>query len=276
MKLYITLDIEGVTWVTSKEQGSHGSPEWSYMRTLLTQEINAAIEGAMEAGADQFLVNEGHSKQRNIIPHELNRAALLLTGREKLLHYMHRIPEGFDAMFMIGFHAGPGKQHAVMQHTFHAYDLQVNGITLSEVGLGMALAGHYNIPTLLVTGDEETCLEAKELVPNIETVAVKKGVSNVAAIHLHPAVAQEKIRQTAKRAIERKDEIKPFFIKPPLVMDIQLYQSLMADMHEFIPGCERTSARSVRFKADNFFDLFKMFLLSSHLSMTTKGLSVMD
>ena len=91
MKLYITFDVEGVTWVTSKEQSSHGSPEWNYMRQLLTQEVNAAIESALEAGAEEILVNEGHSKHRNIIPHELNRAALLLTGREKLLHYMHQI-----------------------------------------------------------------------------------------------------------------------------------------------------------------------------------------
>jgi len=276
MKLYITLDVEGVTTVTAKEQGSHGSPEWNYMRGLLTKEINAAIEGAMEAGVEQFLVNEGHSKQRNIIPHELNRAALLLTGREKLLHYMHRINDGYEAMFMIGFHAGPATQYAVLPHTFHAYDLQVNGITLSEVGLGMALAGHFNVPTLLVTGDQATCLEAQELVPNIETAAVKEGISTVTAIHLHPEVAQEKIKETAKLAIERKDEIKPFVIEPPLVMDIQLYQSLMADMHEFIPGCERTGVRSVRFKSDSFYEIFKMFLLSSHLSMTTKGLSVMD
>jgi D-amino peptidase len=275
MKLYITLDVEGVTTVTAKEQGSHGSPEWNYMRVLLTQEINAAIEGAQAAGAEEFLVNEGHGKQRNIIPHELRREALLLTGREKLLHYMHRIDDGYEGMFMVGFHAGPDKQHAVLPHTFYAFDLQVNGITLSEVGLGMALAGHFNIPTLMVTGDHETCLEAQGHIPNIETVAVKEGVNTVSAIHLHPEVAQERIKETAQRAIERRGEIEPFFIEPPYVMDIQLYQSLMADVQGLIPGCERTGARSVRYRADSFYEIFKLFLLSSHLSMTTYGLSVM-
>jgi D-amino peptidase len=276
MKVYISLDVEGVTTVTAKEQGSHGTPEWNDMRVLLTQEINAAIEGAMEAGVEEFLVNEGHGKHRNVLPRELNRNALLLTGREKLLHIMHGISADFAGMFMIGLHAGPGKQHAVLPHAFHAFHLQVNGITLSEVGMGMALAGHFNVPTLMVTGDQETCLEAKELVPNMETVAVKEAVSTVSAIHLHPEVAQEKIKEAAKRAVERKDEIMPFVIEPPLVMDIQLYQTLMADVQELVPGCERTGPRSVRYKSDSFYEIFKLFMLSSHLSMTTHGLSVMD
>lgn len=275
MNLYITLDVEGVTTVTNLEQVRHGNAEFGATRSLLTQEINAAIDGALAAGVEEILVNEGHGQHRNVIPGELNRRARLLTGRSKLFHLMQGIDRGFEAMFMIGYHAGAGKRYGVLGHTFHAFNCTVNGIYMSEIGLCTALAGYYGVPTALVTGDEESCRDALDLIPNMETVAVKEGVSAASAINLHPAVAQEKIRQAAGRAIERLPEIKPFVIEPPLTMELDLYSPLMGDMHDLIPGCVRTGDRSVRYEADDFAELFKFFLLSSTLSMTTYGLGVM-
>src|SRR5262245_34367066 len=226
MKTYITLDLEGVSTVTSLDQVMHGAPEFAATRALLTGEINAAIEGALAAGVESFLVNEGHGKHRNVLPEQLHPAARLLTGREKLLHYMHGIDGGYDGMFMIGYHAGPDKAAAVLTHTFHAYDLKVNGRTLSEIGMGIALAGHFGVPALLVTGDQAACMEAQGLVPNIETVALKEAIGGVSAIHLHPAVAREKIKAAAQRAIERRGDIHPLIHTPPLVIEIQLYTTL--------------------------------------------------
>jgi D-amino peptidase len=275
LKVYITLDAEGVATVTSLEQVRHGTPEFGPMQSLLTREINAAIEGALAAGVETFLVNEGHGKHRNVLPELLHRSALLLAGRNKLLHYMHGIDNSYDAMFMIGYHAGAGRRYGILSHTFHAYDLHINGRYFSEIGLAMALAGHFGVPTVLVTGDKESCRDAHDLVPSLETVAVKEGLSGIASINVHPAIVQEQIQAAAQRAMQRVDEIPPFVVEPPFVMDIDLYNTLMGDMHEYIPGCERTGDRSVRFHADNFYDLFKLFLLSSTLSMTTTGLMVM-
>ncbi len=275
MDLYITLDVEGVTTVTNLEQVRHGEPEFAATRHLLTQEINAAIDGALAAGVTDILVNEGHGKHRNVLPGELNRAARLLTGRNKLFHLMHGIERGFAAMFMIGYHAGAGKRYGVLGHTFHAYHCTVNGRYLSEIGLCAALAGYHGVPTILVTGDEESCHEALELVPEMETVAVKEAVSAASAIHLHPQVAQEQIRQAARRALSRRDEIKPFVMTPPFVMELELYSPLMADMHDLIPDCRRLGDRTVSFETTDFAELFKLFLLSSTLSMTTFGLGVM-
>jgi D-amino peptidase len=276
MQIYVTLDVEGVTTVTALEQVKHGAPEFAATRQLLTAEINAALEGALEAGAAAFLVNEGHGQHRNVLPEQLHRAARLLTGRNKLFHMMHGIDGGYQAMFMIGYHAGAGKRHGILGHTFHAYDCHVNGRYMSEIGLCVGLAGHFGVPAVLVTGDTEACRDAADLVPGIETVAVKETISANAAIHLHPHVAQERIRAAAGRAIQRAGEIAPFTLQPPLVMDLQLYSPLMGDMHEYIPGCQRTGDRSVRFEAGDFVTLFKFFLLSSTLSMTAYGLGVLN
>ena len=276
MNVYITLDVEGVTTITALDQVKHGAPEFAATRHLLTQEINASIEGALAAGAGDFLVNEGHGQHRNVLPEQLNQAARLLTGRNKLFHMMHGINLGWQAMFLIGYHAGAGRRHGILGHTFHAYDCHVNGRYFSEIGLCVALAGHYGVPAALITGDNEACRDALDLVPGIEAVQVKEALSANSAIHLHPAIAQERIRAGARRAIERAAEIPPFTMAPPLVMDLQLYSPLMGDMHEYIPGCERTGDRSVRYQADDFVTLFKFFLLSSTLSMTAHGLGVLN
>jgi D-amino peptidase len=276
MQIYITIDVEGVTTVTALDQVKHGAPEFAATRHLLTEEINAAIDGALEAGVAGFLVNEGHGQHRNVLPEQLNRTARLLTGRNKVLHMMHGIDGGYQGMFMIGYHAGAGQRLGILGHTFHAYDCSVNGRYFSEIGLCIGLAGHFGVPAVLVTGDTEACRDAGDLVPGIETVAVKETISANAAIHLHPHIAQERIRAAARRAVERLGEIKPFAIDPPLVMELQLYSPLMGDMHEYIPGCERTGDRSVRYQADDFVTLFKFFLLSSTLSMTAHGLGVLN
>jgi D-amino peptidase len=276
MQIYITLDVEGVTTVTALEQIKHGAPEFAATRHLLTQEINAAIEGALSAGVDGFLVNEGHGQHRNVLPEDLHRAARLLTGRNKLFHMMHGIDGGYGAMFMIGYHVGAGVRNGVLGHTFHAYDCFVNGRRFSEIGLCVGLAGHFGVPAVLITGDNAACADAADLVPGIETVSVKQAISANAAIHLHPVEAREHIRAAAQRAVEKLGEIRPLVLAPPLVMDLQLYSPLMGDMHEFIPGCERTGDRSVRYEARDFAELFKFFLLSSTLSMTAHGLGVLN
>lgn len=275
MDIYITLDVEGVATVTNLEQVRHGNPEFAATRLLLTQEINAAIDGALAAGAEEILVNEGHGQHRNVIPEALRENAKLLTGRSKLFHLMHGIDGGFEAMFMIGYHAGAGKRYGILGHTFHAYNCTVNGRYMSEIGLCVALAGYYGVPTVLVTGDTESCRDALDLVPAMETVAVKEGVSAASAINLHPAVVQRLIREAAERAVRRVSDIEPFVIQPPLRMELDLYSPLMADMHDLIPGCTRTGDRSISYETDDYAELFKFFLLSSTLSMTTYGLGVM-
>ena len=273
--IYVTIDLEGVTGVTALDQVRHGSPEFHDTRLRLTDEVNAAIAGAREAGLASVLVNEGHGQHRNIVPERLDQEARLLTGRNKLLHYMHGIDGGFDGAFFIGYHAGAGERDGVLGHTFHAARCLINDRPFTEVSLGMALAGHHGVPTLLVTGDEATCRHARACVAGIETVAVKEAISANAAVHMHPDAAQRAIREAAQRALARADDIQPFIVPSPHVLDLHLYSPLMADLHEYVPTCQRMGDLHVRYTASDMADAFRFFLLSSTLSMTASGLGVM-
>jgi len=230
MKIYIMTDLEGVAGVVNWHD--YGAPEHRWYlrgRELTTLEANAAIEGFLAAGADELLVVDGHGHGA-IDPVLLHPAAKLLAGRP--LGYPFACDETFDAACQIGQHAKANADGGHLSHTgaFAVEDLRINGRSVGEMGCNMLFASYFGVPTILVTGDQAACDEARDLVPNIETVAVKEGVRrgsatgctrdeavhfNGAAIHLHPEVARQRIRDGAERALRRLGEIQPFTIAPP-------------------------------------------------------------
>jgi D-amino peptidase len=230
MKIYIMTDMEGVAGVVSSED--YCAPTSRYYevgRELTTLETNAAIEGAIEAGASDFLVVDGHGHGA-IDPSKLHPAAQLLTGRP--MGYPFGCDRSFDAAFIIGQHAKANTDGGHLCHTgsFTVEDQTLNGRSLGELGINMLFAAYFGAPTVLVAGDQACCVEAHDLVPQLETVAVKDGLRrgapagltgeqvrryNGAATHVHPDVARTRIRDGARRALERRQAIPRFWIEPP-------------------------------------------------------------
>jgi D-amino peptidase len=226
-------DLEGVAGVINFDDFC--TPEGRYYevaRGLLTEEVNAAIEGLIEAGADEFLVVDGHG-YGGINPSILHPSAKLLAGRP--LEYPFGCDGTFDCAIIIGQHAKSNTDGGHLCHTgsFEVEDLSINGISLGELGCNMLFASYFKVPTILVSGDKAACEEALNLVPNLEVAPVKEGIKrgiasgltavenkifNGAAIHLSSQKACEIIKERAKRALKRKDEIRPFWISPPYEM----------------------------------------------------------
>jgi D-amino peptidase len=230
MKIYVMTDMEGVAGVVNSDDFlAPGARYYEVARELVTGEVNAAIEGALEAGATEFLVLDGHGHGA-INPTLLHPAARLLTGRP--LGYPFGIDESFAAAFMIGQHAKANTDGGHLAHTgsFAIEDLTINGRSVGEMGCNMLVASAYGVPYVLHTGDAAASAEARDLVPAIETVSVKWGVPrgsatgldarqnelfNGAATHLHPMRARTLIREAATRALERRQEITGFQLAPP-------------------------------------------------------------
>lgn len=230
MKIYIMTDMEGVAGVVNADDFlAPGARYYEMARELVTGEVNATIEGALEAGAGEFLVLDGHGNGA-INPLLLHPAARLLTGRP--LGYPFDIDESFTAAFMVGQHAKANTDGGHLAHTgsFAIEDLSINGRSLGEMGCNMLVASYFGVPYVLHTGDAAAGAEARDLVPAIETVSVKWGVPrgsasgldsrqnelfNGAATHLHSTRAHALIREAAKRALERRQEIAPFRLSAP-------------------------------------------------------------
>jgi D-amino peptidase len=222
MKVYISVDMEGVAGVTNRMHVNQklGGVEYAMARRWMTAEVNAAIEGAMKAGVEEIVVADSHGGMTNMLPHELHKDVTLVRGRPRPLHMMHGIDESFDACFLIGYHAMAGTHRGVLAHNFMANAIRLNGLTVGEFGFNSAIAGHLGVPVVLVSGDDTLAAEVKTIMPSTERVIVKTGISPYAAHSLSPEMSQEGIRAGAERALDRLAEIEPFVVDTPIKFEM--------------------------------------------------------
>jgi D-amino peptidase len=273
MKIYISVDMEGICGVVNFDQTRDKGKDYERARKLMTQEVNAALDGAFRAGCTEVLVNDSHGDMRNLIIEELDSRATLLSGVLKPLSMVAGIESGFDGAFFLGYHTRMGTQQGILCHTFSSStvsEVSVNGRVLGETGLNALVAGHYGVPVLLVTGDEAVATEAQKLLGRVETVAVKKGVSRTAARCLHPQKAQALIKTSVIHALQHIKKFKPFRIPLPLRLRIRFMNPGMADAAETMPGAKRISSLEVQYRARDPLELYNalvtMALLASTLS----------
>lgn len=252
-KIFISADIEGVAGVVGPLQTVLGEPEFEMARRLMTLEVNAAIEGAMEAGATEFVVCDSHAHMQNLIPELLHPEARLVRGAIRDSLQMQGIDDTFAGLFVTGAHAAAGTPNAILDHTWvgkSVYNLRINGETLNEACLNAITAGFFGVPLVLVTGDEATISQTKKTHPNIESAEVKKAYSRYCAESLHPSRAQELIRLAARRSIDRIQEFTPTKVPAELTMEIQFLRTDMADAAALVPNVERVDARTIAYTGD--------------------------
>lgn len=249
MKILIATDMEGITGVTTWDQVTPGHAEYARFRRLMTQDVNAAIRGALEAGADEIIVADGHWNGSNILIEELDPRARLNTGSPSPLSMMQGIDESVDGVFFVGYHARNGMQNAILDHTWSSKtvaNLWLNEILTGEYGLNAALAGHFGVPVIMVTGDQTACAEVQNLLGDMEHAMVKQATGRFAAECLPPQVTQELIFNAAARAVTRLadgDSPDPFVLDSPIRATVEFFTSDMADRAALMPASSREETR---------------------------------
>jgi D-amino peptidase len=268
--------MEGISGVTDWEDTLPGKRTYEYSCRLFTQDVNAAIEGALEAGATEIVVNESHGPMRNLIPDELHPKAELVRGFYKPLLMMQGLDETFQAVFFVGFHGKAGEMDSILNHTFLGNCIQrliLNRKEASEADFNAAVASAFNVPVTLLTGDEQICEDITKNIPGIYTVAVKRSLGAFTAQSLHPKVAQEKIRNTAKRAVESASKIQPIKKEQQYTVDIEFKHTNMATVVSYMPTIELLDGRTIRYVTDDLIEgskvLMAILLLAIQGSNTT-------
>jgi D-amino peptidase len=262
MRVYISVDMEGVAGVVHEDQTDPTDPlhagEYNRFRRLMTAEANAAIEGALDAGATTVLVNDSHWLMRNLMAEELHPVAELLSGGPKLRSMMEGIEQGFDAAMLIGYHARAGAAAGIIDHTYtsRVYEARLNGRAVGELAINAALAGTYGVPIALVSGDQTLGREARDFLgESVETVVVKHAVGRFAARSVAPVEACRRIREGSAAALRR--EHRPFTFAPPVRLEVDFALTQMADMAELVPGSVRTGGRTVSYEHQEFREVFR-------------------
>ncbi len=261
MKVFISIDMEGISGVVSAEQCTPGNADYERARILMTQEANAAILGARAAGATEVVVDDSHGSMRNLLIEQLDTWADLVYGSPRPFGMMDGLDDSFDVVFLVGYHARAGTPNAILDHTYSSQSVshvELNGRPVGEIGLNAALAGVHGVPVGLVTGDHAAITEAAALLgPTVQTVTVKRAVGNQAALCLHPEEVQSLIRQAAEHAIGA--EAPPFRLETPVVLRVQFKSSLMADYASLIPGTRRLDGYTIEYPHDDYLAIYKAF-----------------
>jgi D-amino peptidase len=274
MQVYISVDMEGVAGVVHEDQTDPIDPrhegEYNRFRRLMTSEANAAVEGALAAGATRVLVNDSHWLMRNLLAEELHPAAELLSGGPKLRSMVEGIEAGFDAAMFVGYHAMAGTRHAVIDHTYTGivHQVRLNGRPAGELAINAALAGAYGVPVALVSGDQALAAEATALLGDgVETVVVKHAVGRFAARSVSPAEACRRIRDGATAALRRKHP--PLVLERPVRLEVEFALTQMADMAELAPGSVRTGGRTLEYVHQDYTEVFRAWRALYNLAGAT-------
>jgi D-amino peptidase len=264
MRVFISADMEGVAGVVHDEQTDPANAEYRHFRELMVAECNAAIEGALEAGAQEIVVNDSHWNQRNLLPQALHPRAELVSGRPNKLWMCEGMGPGFDAAFLVGYHASAGTRDAVLPHTYAWIDkvqaIRLNGTRQSEGSLNGYVCGYFDCPVALFTGDAPAVSEMHGFVTEVEGVVVKEGLGPSSGRSLAPVEACSRIRTGAARALERLGNIPPLVVAGRADMEIDFAHPGLADRSELVWGVKRLSDLTVGFGGDDYLEVFKLML----------------
>ncbi|MFG2981591.1 M55 family metallopeptidase [Streptomyces sp. NPDC048258] len=261
MKILISADMEGATGVTWPADVLPGTPQWERCRSMFTSDVNAAVLGFYDGGADQVLINEAHWTMRNLLLERLDARAEMLTGRHKSLSMVEGVQHGdVDGIAFVGYHMGAGSE-GVLAHTYLANSITgvwLDGIRASEGLLNAHVVAEYGVPVILVTGDDLTCAEAAGYAPDAVTVAVKDHVSRYAAVCRTPARTAADIRAAAKEAMSlasRRDPVPG----GPYTVELEFDAEHLAMAATVVPGAERCGERRISYTSETMYEGIRTF-----------------
>ncbi len=257
MKVFVVTDMEGVAGIVSFTQQSYADGKYyEEAKRLETAEVNAAVDGMLDAGVEEILVWDGHGAG-GIDFETLHPAVRLLHGRPSPpWSRLDEVIAQYDLCVMIGQHARAGVVTSNQNHTQNSRAVdhyKLNGKPIGEIGQIALYFGAFGIPLVFLSGEEDACREAEDLVAGITTVAVKKGLSRNAAISLSAPEARRRIRAGAASAIERQrsDPISPLVWEGPFVLEKRYFHTDVADSAADRPGVERVDSQTVRLRSDD-------------------------
>jgi D-amino peptidase len=260
MKIYISADMEGVVGVVTADQLSPGGFEYERFRGFMTDEVNTAIEAAFAAGATEIVVSDSHGNGENLLIEKLPKNITLVRSWPRPLMMMQGIDETFAGAIFIGYHSGTTNPTGVRAHTMSSAilaDVKLNGISMPEAGVNAAIAGHFGVPIIMISGDDAAVKEAGVLLGDIEGAVVKWNYGFHSARTMMPAAANDLIREKVTKAIGRIKDFKPYKIASPVKLDIRFKNYRPAEVLSYLSIVERTDAHSIKFVGKDMIEASK-------------------
>lgn len=260
MKIYISVDMEGVVGAVTSDQLGPTGFEYQRFREFMTQEANAAIEAAVAGGATEIVLSDSHGNAENLLIEKLPKNVLLVRGFPRPLGMMQGIDETFDGVIFLGYHSSTANSTGVRAHTFSSArlaDVRLNNVTMSEGSFNAAIAGHFNVPVIMVSGDDAAVAEVRVVVGDIEGAVVKWNVGFHSAKTMMPEAAYGLIRDKVKAAMGRIKSFKPYKAQAPLRLEVRFKNYRPSELLSYLSIVERIDSHSVRFVGKDMIEVSK-------------------
>jgi D-amino peptidase len=266
LKVYISVDMEGVVGAVTGDQLGPSGFEYNRYREFMTREALAAVQAAKEAGATEILVSDSHGNGENLLIEMFPKDVRVIRSWPRRFAMMAGIDETFDAVLFIGYHSSTNNPAGVRAHTFSSARLtsvMLNGTPVTEGAFNAAIAGHFGVPVVMISGDDAVIAEVRSLVGNIEGAEVKQSLGFHSANTLTPKAAYELIGQKVKTALGRLGDFKPYKLSAPITLDVSFKNYLPAEVAAYLRIIERTGSHSIRFRGEDMLEIsdFRNFLL---------------
>jgi D-amino peptidase len=260
MKIYISADMEGVVGAVTGDQLGPSGFEYSRFREFMTEEVNAAIGAAFEAGATEIVVSDSHGNGENLLIEMLPEQVTVVRSWPRPLMMMQGIDETFDGAIFLGYHTSTSNMAGVRAHTISSArlaEVRLNGSPVSEAAINAAIAGHFNVPVIMVSGDDAVVSETRRMLGDVEGAVVKWSYGFHSARTVTPNVANQIIRDHVKKAMARIKGFKPYRLKTPVQLDVRFKNYRPAEVLSYLPIVERTDSHSVKFMGKDMIEVSK-------------------
>ncbi len=267
LKIYISADMEGVVGTVTGEQLGPSGFEYEQARRWMTEEVNAAIRGARAAGATEILISDSHGNGQNLLLDELPEDVRVIRSWPRPLGMMAGIDDTFDGAIFIGYHASTNNAMGVRAHTMSSARLtsvKLNGVPVPETGLNAAVAGHFGVPVIMISGDDVIAEEATALIGDVETAIVKKAYGFHSAETLIPAAAYRLIEETTARAVGKIGDFRPWDLGGPIELEVSFKNYRPVEALEYLEIVERIDSHTIRYTGPDMIAVsnFLTFLLN--------------
>ena len=258
LKVYISVDMEGVAGVVTADQLGPSGFEYERFRGFMTGEALAAIQGARDAGATQFVVSDSHGNGESLLIDQFPAGVTIVRSWPRPLMMMQGIDSTFDAAVFIGYHAATTNPAGVRAHTMSSAQfaaIALNGVPMPEAGVNAAIAGYFGVPVVMISGDDVAVSEAQHLIGPIEGAVVKRAIGFHSAATLTPEAARALIREKVRAGLERRAQLRPYMVSAPVRLDITFKNYLPAEVASYLPIVQRTASHSIRFVGRNVIEV---------------------
>ncbi|MEX2154976.1 MAG: M55 family metallopeptidase [Gemmatimonadaceae bacterium] len=259
-KVLISVDMEGITGVVTSEQLGPTGFEYARFREFMTAEALAAVEAAKESGATEIVVVDAHGNGQNLLIERFPADVRIIRSWPRPLMMMEGIDSTFGAVVFIGYHSATTNTRGVRAHTISSANLasvELNGVAVGESGINAAIAGHFGVPVVAISGDDAAVAEAQQLIGPIEGAVVKRSLSFHSANTLTPQAGQALMKEKVKAGLAKRASLRPYVLRGPIRLDVTFKSYTPAEIVAYLPGVLRLNAHAIRFTGRDIVEVSK-------------------